>query len=86
MNIALPEPLESHLRRRVEEGDFQSAEAYVQALIEADRQKFLAWENLTDAERREIQRIGDLVEKSLDSGLGVVADEAYWEAKRQRLR
>ena len=85
MNIALPESLEPLVRRRVEEGGYASAEEYVQALIQADGKRDLGWEGLTDGVRREVQRIGDLLEKSLDSGPGVVADEAYWEAKRQRV-
>jgi hypothetical protein len=86
MNIVLPESLVPVVQRRAEARGFASAEAYVLALIEADGKPSLTWDDLTETERREVQRIGDLLEKSLDSGPSIVADEAFWEAKRQRLR
>jgi antitoxin ParD1/3/4 len=87
MNIALPESLEPLVRRRVEEGGYASAEDYVRDLILAD-QEWRASDGhiLTDAERREVERINKLLIEALDSGPRSVADDAYWEAKKQRLR
>jgi Arc/MetJ-type ribon-helix-helix transcriptional regulator len=86
MNIVLPEFLVPHVRRRADEGGFESAEAYVLALIEADRKRSLQWADLSDTEQREVQRVGDLLEKSLDSGRPVVADAAFWETMRAHFR
>ena len=86
MNIVLPDDLLPVIQRRAEARGFESPEAYVAALIDADRKQSLTWDDLTETERREVQRIGDLLEKSLDSGPPIVADEAYWEAKKRRLR
>ena len=86
MNIVLPEFLVPHVRRRADEGGFESAEAYVLALIEADRKRSLEWADLSDTEQQEVQRVGDLLEKSLDSGPPVVVDAAFWETMREHLR
>ena len=86
MRIALPESLEPIVRQRVEEGGYDSAEEYVRALILADQEPNPEWQSLTDEERQEVARINKMLLMSLDSGPPLEADEAYWEAKRQRLR
>ncbi len=82
MNIALPESLESLVRRRVEEGGFASAEEYVRDLILADQEPTADWQNLSDSERQEVERINQLLLKSLDSGPPLVADDAFWSRIR----
>ncbi len=86
MNIALPESLEPLVRRRVEEGGYASAEEYVRELILADQEPSADWQNLSDSERQEVERINWLLLKSLDSGPPVVADDAFWEGMKQRVR
>lgn len=87
MNIALPESLEPLVRKRVEERGYASAEEYVRDLILSDEE----WRApdghiLTGAERQDIEMIDLRLLKSIASGPSIMADEAYWEAKKQRLR
>jgi hypothetical protein len=86
MNIALPESLEALVRRRVLEKGYASAEEYIGALILADETPAVRWEELSGQQRQEVKRINDLLERALDSGPPVVADEAYWEVKKKRIR
>ncbi len=85
MNIALPESLEPLVRRRVEEGGYASADEYIGDLILADQEPTTDWQNLSDSERQEVERINRLL-KSLDSGPPVVADDAFLEGMKQRVR
>jgi Arc/MetJ-type ribon-helix-helix transcriptional regulator len=85
MNIVLPESLVPVVQRRAEARGFESAEAYVAALIQADDDDAW-WATLTPEQQQEHDRIEQLLLKSLNSGPSIVADEAFWEAKRQRLR
>ncbi len=86
MNIALPESLEPLVRRRVVEGGFACAEDYVRDLILADQEPTADWQELGDMERQEVERINGLLLKSLGSGPPVVADDAFWECMKQRVR
>jgi Arc/MetJ-type ribon-helix-helix transcriptional regulator len=86
MNIALPESLEPIVRRRVEECGYSSPDEYVRYLILRDDKHAPDWDNLTEEEQREVDRINDLLLKSLDSGPPIVADEAYWENLKKRAR
>lgn len=86
MNIALPESLEPLVRRRVEEGGYASADEYIGDLILADQEPTTDWQNLSNSERQEVERINRLLLKSLDSGPPVVADEAFWEGLKRRVR
>jgi Arc/MetJ-type ribon-helix-helix transcriptional regulator len=86
MNVALSESLGAIVRRRVEEGGYASPEEYIGALVLADGRPEVRWEDLTDAERQEVERINDLLIKSLDSGPPIVADDAYWENLKRKAR
>jgi antitoxin ParD1/3/4 len=86
MDIALPESLERLVRRRVEEGGYASAEEYVRDLILADQEPTSDWQDLSESERQEVERINRLLPNSLDSGPPVVADDAFWEGIKQRVR
>ena len=86
MNIVLPESLEPLVRRRVEEGGFASIEEYVRNLILADQEPTTDWQELSDSEQHEVERINRLLVDSLDSGPPVVADDAFWENMKQRVR
>jgi Arc/MetJ-type ribon-helix-helix transcriptional regulator len=82
-SIHLPESLMVLVRERVAMGGYASPVEYIAALIEAD----MTTEEplgLTDEERK---RIGDIVLERLDSGQpGIVADEAFWDALKRRIR
>ena len=69
MEITLPESLEPNVRRRVEEGGYASIDEYVRTLIMAD---------LLSPETKALIQVG------LDSGPGVVANDAFWEGLRNR--
>jgi antitoxin ParD1/3/4 len=49
LHIALPEALEEHVRKRVAEGAFSSACAFVQALIRLDKEQHEKLTALRDA-------------------------------------
>ena len=61
MNIVLPESLEPLVRRRVEEGGYASIEEYVRNLILADQEPTTDWQNLSDSEQQEVERINRLL-------------------------
>src|SRR4051794_4107086 len=85
MNIALPESLGPLVDRRVKEGGFESPEAYLAALVEADA--FGAWwATLTPEEQAAHEETDRLLDAAVASGPAVVADEAWLAAKLQRLR
>jgi Arc/MetJ-type ribon-helix-helix transcriptional regulator len=82
-SIHLPEPLMALVRQRVAEGGYASPDEYIAALVEADVADDAPL-GLTDEERK---RIGDVVLERLDSGQpGIVADEAFWDALKRRIR
>lgn len=86
MNINLPHSLVAVVQRRVEERGYSSAEEYVCDLILADQEPDAAWLSLSDSERESAERINALLLKSLDSGPPVVADEAFWDGMKRRIR
>jgi hypothetical protein len=73
------------VQRRAEARGFESPEAYVAALIQADDFEEW-WATLTPEQQQEHDRIEQLLIKSLNSGPPIVADEAYWEGLKQRAR
>ena len=73
MNIALPESMKTFVQKRAAEGNFSSVEEYVLDLIRADQQ------------RRHEERIEELLLEGLGSGEPIEVDEAYWQAKKEKL-
>lgn len=73
MKIALPESMRTFVQKRVAEGNFSSVSEYVLDLIRTDQQL------------RHEQRIDELLLEGLASGEPIVADEAYWQAKKEKL-
>ena len=81
MRIDLPESVMTVVRERVEAGGYASPEEYLAALVAADA---AALPDLTDEDRK---RLGDLALAAFDEGqAGIVADDAYGEALRRRVR
>ncbi len=83
MNIALNESLDEALRRRAEAAGYPSPDAYVEAVIRADLEQ-------TGASRPEVYpelsaETQKAIREGLDSGPGVVADEAFWAERSRRL-
>ena len=74
MNVSLPETLREFVDERVAEGSFANASDYVRALIRDDRLK-----------RAQAGLEAKLLE-GLQSGPAVVADDAYWEDLKARVR
>jgi len=73
MKIALPESMKAFVQKRAAEGNFSSVREYVLDLIRADQQ------------RRHEERIDELLLEGLASGEPIEVDEAYWQAKKEKL-
>ena len=88
MNIALSESLEAAIRRRAESAGFKSADEYVEAIVMADLNRAESttgpkvFPKLSPETEAEIQAGLD----DIDAGRVVIPDDAYWEAKHQRIR
>jgi len=73
IKIALPESMKTFVQRRVAEGGFGGVREYVLDLIRADHQ------------RRHEERLDELLLEGLASGEPIEVDEAYWQAKKEKL-
>ena len=73
IKIALPESMKTFVQKRAAEGGFGGVREYVLDLIRTDQQ------------RRHEQRIDDLLLEGLSSGEAIEGDEAYWQAKKEKL-
>jgi len=73
MKIALPESMKAFVQKRAAEGGFSSVREYVLDLIR------------TDHLRRHEEHIDELLFEGLASGEPIEVDEAYWQAKKQKL-
>jgi antitoxin ParD1/3/4 len=73
MNISLPDNLKGFIDAQVQNGGYSTSSEYIRELIREDQKKKLE------------QRLSLLLLEGLESGQPIVADEAYWKAKRQKL-
>jgi antitoxin ParD1/3/4 len=73
IKIALPEAMRSFVEKRAVEGSFSGVREYVLDVIRSDLR------------RRHEERIDELLFEGLASGEPIEVDEAYWQAKRERL-
>lgn len=73
IKIALPEAMRSFVEKRAVEGSFSDVREYVLDVIRSDLR------------RRHEERIDELLLEGLASGEPFEVDEAYWQAKRERL-
>ena len=73
INIALPEAMKSFVLKRVAEGGFGSVSEYVRNLIRTDRHL------------RHEEHIDELLHEGLASGEPIEVDEAYCQAKKEKL-
>ncbi len=71
MNISLPEAMKDFVDEQVAQGHFGTSSEYVRALIRAEQQK---------------AKLKALLIEGANSGLGVAADEAYYEQLRAKVR
>jgi antitoxin ParD1/3/4 len=76
MNVSLPTAMKKYVRERVKAENFSNASDYIRTLIREDQR------------RRGIDVLERLVAEGLNSGEGVVLDDAEWgrirtEAKRR---
>jgi hypothetical protein len=88
MNIALSESLESAIRRRAESAGFKSADDYVEAIVLADlsRAESATGPKVFPELSRETEASIQAGLDDIDAGRVVSPDDAYWEAKHQRIR
>jgi len=70
MNVSLPDELKSYVDEQVGDGGYGSTSEYVGDLIRRDRER---------------GHLRNLVLDGANSGPGVVADTAYFDALRQRI-
>jgi len=70
MNVSLPDELRTFVDERVTHDGYGSTSEYVRDLIRRDRER---------------GRLRELVLEGANSGPGVVADAAYFDALRQRI-
>jgi antitoxin ParD1/3/4 len=71
MNISLSDGLREFVDERVAEGGYSTSSEYVRELIRRDR---------------DLQRLRKLLLDGANSGLGEIADEAYFADLRSRVR
>ena len=70
MNVSLPDELKAFVDERVSHHGYGSTSEYVRDLIRRDRER---------------GHLRDLILEGANSGPGVVADGAYFDALRQRI-
>ena len=73
IKIALPESMKTFVQKRAAEGRFSGVREYVLNLIRADHQ------------RRHEERLDERLLEGLASGEPIEVDEAYWQAKKEKL-
>jgi Arc/MetJ-type ribon-helix-helix transcriptional regulator len=83
MNIALNESLEEVVRRRAEAAGYSSPDAYVEAVIRADLER--TGEAVPETYPELSPETQAAIREGLDSGPGVVADEAFWAERYCKL-
>jgi antitoxin ParD1/3/4 len=71
MNISLPEALKRYVDERVASGDYGTSSEYVRELIRKDQ---------------DVRRFRELIVEGLSSPAGALADDAYFEGMRERVR
>jgi len=74
MNISLPARMKKYVRKRVKADDYGNASDYIRTLIREDQR------------RRGIDRLEALLLEGLNSGEGVVLDDAEWVRIRAEAR
>lgn len=73
LNLALPEPLLAFVEEQVASGNYDTASDFVQALIREAR------------ERRQQERLEELLLEGLDSGPPVEATPEFWQRLNDEL-
>jgi antitoxin ParD1/3/4 len=74
MNVSLPPALKKYVRERVKAENYSNASDYIRTLIREDQR------------RRGIDVLEELIVEGLNSGEGVVLDDAEWVKIRQEAR
>jgi antitoxin ParD1/3/4 len=74
MNVSLPPALKKYVRERVRAENYSNAGDYIRTLIREDQR------------RRGIDVLEELIVEGLNSGEGVVLDDAEWGKIRQEAR
>ena len=83
MNIALNEYLVEAVRRRAMAAGYSSPDDYVEAVIRADLEQ--TGEPVPEVYPELSPETEAAIHEGLDSGAGVVADEAFWSERHRRL-
>lgn len=73
MNISLPDNLKEYVDIQIEQGGYSTFSEYIRDLIREDQKKKLE------------QRLNSLLLEGLESGEPIIADEAYWEARKRAI-
>lgn len=74
MNVSLPAQMKKYVRERVKAENYGNASEYIRTLIREDQR------------RRGIDRLEELLLEGLNSGEGVVLDDAEWARIRAEAR
>jgi antitoxin ParD1/3/4 len=74
MNISLPETLKEFVDSQVEQGGYSTSSEYIRELIREDRRRKLE------------QHLNSLLLEGLKSGEPILADDAFWEARKRELQ
>lgn len=89
MTITLPDELAAEVQAKAKAGGFASVDAYIAYLVITDEGQdgevdaFPGPSELTPKSREDL---GRMLDEGMNSGPGVIADEAFWERLRQRIR
>jgi antitoxin ParD1/3/4 len=73
MNISLPDNLKGFVDTQVEQGGYSTSSEYIRDLIREDRRRKLE------------QHLNSLLVEGLESGEPVLADEAFWDARKREI-
>lgn len=73
MNISLPENLKGFVDTQVQAGGYSTSSEYIRELIREDQKRKLE------------QRLKSLLLEGLESGEPIIADAAFWDARKREL-
>jgi antitoxin ParD1/3/4 len=71
MNISLPDDLKDFIDQQVAENSYMTSSEYIRSLVRKEHA---------------VAKLRALIMEGINSGPGEVADEAYFERKRERIR
>ena len=82
-SIHLSADAEAHVSGMLEQGGYRNASEYIESLI---REDLLTRQRLSGLVQGSRDRLEQLAEEGLHSGVPIAADSDYWEREKQRLK